>query len=134
METLPSDRAFLTEGCQAWSLASTPTAAPAAPEVAAPANPQLPTANAGFSCTYRAALTLRTKLSAVLICDDGTGGYTYKGLRLKDGARIDVPGAIPTSTGFTATNNGTRYDVSQTGLVIQTPDGEVYSEPAIASG
>jgi hypothetical protein len=30
-------------------------------------------------------------------------------------------------------NNGTRYDISRSGVVIYT-DGEVYTEPAIASG
>jgi hypothetical protein len=84
-------------------------------------------------CPYSAALTLQTAQSAVAICDQGTGAYTYKGLRLKDGARIDIEGAVPTATGFTVTNNGTRYDISRAGLVIYT-DGEVYTEPAIASG
>jgi hypothetical protein len=86
-----------------------------------------------LSCPYRAALTLQTAQSAVAICDYGTGAYTYKGLRLKDGARIDIEGAVPTASGFTVTNNGTRYDVSRGGLVIYT-DGDVYTEPAITSG
>lgn len=88
---------------------------------------------AGMNCPYRAALTLRTTQSAVLICDEGAGIYTYKGLRLSDDARIDLPGVVRTGTGFAVTNNGTRYDISSGGLVIYT-DGDVYTEPAIASG
>lgn len=65
------------------------------------------------------------------MCQEATGKYTYKGLRLTDSARIDVPGAVPTANGFTAINNGTRYEVSPGGLVIDA-DGETYTEPAVA--
>lgn len=87
----------------------------------------------GMICPNTAALTVRTVQSAVLICDEGAGVYTYKGLRLKDNARIDLPGVVPTATGFAVTNKGTRYDISRGGLVIYT-EGEVYQEPAVASG
>lgn len=135
IEILGTDRAFQTSGCRQWTLersqATASTQQPR-PPVAVP-----PSAGsggyAGMSCPYRMALTLRTTLSAVLICDEGSGVYTYKGLRLKDNARIDLPGVVPTPTGFSVTNNGTRYDISRSGLLIYT-DGEVYPEPAIASG
>jgi hypothetical protein len=136
IEILPTDRAFKTSNCQTWTLESSPTAAiPPASASTPPALPPNPTEASyeGITCPYRAALTLRTAQSAVVICDKGAGSYTYKGLRLKDGARIDVQGAVPTANGFTVTNNGTRYDVSRGGLVIYT-EGDVYTESAIASG
>lgn len=88
---------------------------------------------AGLSCPYVPALTLQTVQSVVVICDEGTGIYTYKGLRLKDNARIDLPGVVATPTGFSVTNNDTRYDISRDGLVIYT-GGDVYAEPALSSG
>ena len=137
IEILPSDRAFQTRGCQQWTLeASQNSPVPAAP-TPPPAGPQQSPGGGssyeGMSCSYRAALTLRTAQSAVLICDEGSGIYTYEGLRLKDNARISLPGVVPTASGFSVTNNGTRYDISPRGLIIYT-DGEVYTEPAIAPG
>lgn len=78
---------------------------------------------------------VRTPKSQAVVCDEGSGSYTYKGLRLSDNARIDVPGAVPTETGFVAVNGpaNTRYVLSRGGLTIYT-DGEVYSEPSIGSG
>jgi hypothetical protein len=141
VEILPTDRAFLTENCQPWSLASAP------PSIAATAPPvsqggalmTLPGADTqGFSngprCSYRAALMVRTALSQAVVCDEGSGTYTYKGLRLKDQGRIDLSGALPTANGFTVSNSdGTRYDISRSGLVITTA-GDVYTEQALASG
>jgi eukaryotic-like serine/threonine-protein kinase len=110
--------------------------APAAPpEVAAPAPPTSgPVSYGGLTCSSGAALWLSTAKSVVLICDQGGGTYVYKGLRLSDGAGIQIAGVVRTAEGFRVTNEGTRYDVGLDGLVIQTPDGEVYSEPAVASG
>ncbi|MBI3215923.1 MAG: hypothetical protein HYZ38_19055 [Mycobacterium sp.] len=89
----------------------------------------------GPRCSYRAALMVRTAQSQAVVCDEGSGLYTYKGLRLIDSARIDVPGAVPNQTGFVATNTAadTRYVLSRSGLAIYT-NGQVYSEPAVASG
>lgn len=146
VDILSTDRAFLTSGCQAWTLASAPpapvaTASAAAPPVTYGAAPiALPGADSqgfvdGPRCSFRAALMVRTAQSQAVVCDDGSGSYTYKGLRLKDSARIDVPGAVPSETGFIATNGAanTRYVLSRSGLSIYA-DGEVYLEPAIASG
>ncbi|CAM3416434.1 hypothetical protein MYCO108962_19320 [Mycobacterium colombiense] len=139
VDILPTDRAFLTQDCQTWSLASAPSNTTA---VQPPANPGTTTTMpgtdaAGFldgpRCTYRAAFMLRTAQSAVVICDDGSGTYSYKGLRLKDNAKLELPSAFPTATGFTVSNiDGTRYDVSRAGLVISSPGGDVYTEQAIA--
>lgn len=140
VDILPSDRAFLTDNCQIWSLASTPSNTTA---VQPPANPGTTTTmpgtdGAGFfdgpRCAYRAAFMLRTTQSAVVICEDGSGTYSYKGLRLKDNAKLELPSAFPTAIGFTASNtDGTRYDVSRAGLVISSPGGDVYTEQAIAA-
>jgi hypothetical protein len=136
IEILATDRAFLSSNCQSWTAEAASDLGPepgARPATGSPPGPVYASTTGVLSCTYRVALTLRTLQSEVAICDDGYGSYTYKGLRLVDSARIDVTGAVPTATGFTVTNNGTRYDVSSGGLVIYS-DGEVYTEPAVSSG
>ncbi len=119
-----------TAGTSSTSPSST-ASAPSRTATAAPTSAAW--SYAGLSCPYVPALTLQTVQSLVVICDEGAGIYTYKGLRLKDNARIDLPGVVATPTGFSVTNNGTRYDISRNGLVIYT-GGDVYSEPAISSG
>ncbi|MGD9618523.1 MAG: hypothetical protein AB7G47_12000 [Mycolicibacterium sp.] len=91
----------------------------------------------GPRCIDVAAFIMRTGLSQIVVCPDDSPAdlYQYRGLRLSDGARIALS-ADRTPGGFVATNpdDGTRYQVSQDGLAILTPDGEVYNEPAIAVG
>lgn len=91
----------------------------------------------GPRCIDVAALIMRTALSEIVVCPDDSPAelYEYRGLRLSDGARIALP-ARRTAGGFLATNpaDGTRYQVSRGGLAIYSPDGEVYSEAAIAVG
>ena len=70
----------------------------------------------------------------VLICDQGGGTYVYNGRRLSDDAEIQIAGVFRTAEGFSVTNEGWRYDVGLDGLVLRSPDGEVYPEPAVASG
>ena len=110
--------------------------APAAPpEVAAPAPPTSgPVSYGGLTCSRGAALWLSTEQSVVLICDQGGGTYVYNGRRLSDDAEIQIAGVVRTAEGFSVTNEGWRYDVGLDGLVLRSPDGEVYPEPAVASG
>jgi hypothetical protein len=140
IEILSTDRAFLTQNCQTWTLASAPAAVATAPAPAAPGTSSRLTGTdaqgflGGPRCTYRAAMMVRTAQSEALVCDEGAGTYTYKGLRLKDSSRIDVPGAYPTAHGFGVINgDGTRYEMSDDALTIYT-GGEVYIEQVIASG
>lgn len=83
-----------------------------------------------------AALVVRTEQSGVVICRrDAPDSYFYNGLRLSDGGQITLD-AQSVKDGYSATNpaDGTRYVVTRNGLTIYTPDGEVYTEPAIAAG
>lgn len=90
----------------------------------------------GPRCIDVAALIIRTPLSQIVVCPDDSPAdlYQYRGLRLSDRAGISLP-AERAAGGFVATNpdDGTRYQVSQDGLAIYTPDGEVYTEPVIAA-
>ncbi|OBJ10885.1 serine/threonine-protein kinase [Mycobacterium sp. 1465703.0] len=75
----------------------------------------------------------RTTQSLVVICEAGSANYYYRGLRLRDGASIELANAVRSSGGFDVTNpvDGTRYQVRPTGISITSPGGQLYSEPMI---
>lgn len=85
----------------------------------------------------RANLLILTAKSEVAICrkDGPNEVYTYSGKRLSDGGKIILP-AVPLENGWEAVNpaDGTRYTVGPDGLAITTPEGETFSETAIAVG
>jgi serine/threonine-protein kinase len=81
----------------------------------------------------RPAVMGRTTLSVLVVCQIQPGSFYYRGVRLSDGAGIELPNAVRSSGGFDVTNpvDGTRYQVRQTGISITSPDGQVYPEPMI---
>ncbi|MFD7847117.1 protein kinase [Nocardia sp. NPDC059764] len=69
----------------------------------------------------------RTDRSRLVVCRSATGRYYYKGLRISDGATIQINDPVPDGNGgFTVTNptDGTQYRITAYGLVI-TKDGQV---------
>ena len=81
----------------------------------------------------RPAVMGRTTLSVLVVCQIQPGSFYYRGVRLSDGASIELPSAVRSSDGFDVTNpvDGTRYQVRRTGISITSPDGQVYPEPMI---
>lgn len=79
------------------------------------------------------ALMARTTQSLIVVCEDGPANYYYRGVRLSDGASIELANAVRSSGGFDVTNpvDGTRYQVRPTGISITSPSGHVDSEPMI---
>ncbi len=79
------------------------------------------------------AVMERTTQSLVVVCEIGPANYYYRGLRLSDGAGIELANAVRSSGGFDVTNpvDGTRYQVRPTGISITSPSGQVFSEPMI---
>jgi hypothetical protein len=77
---------------------------------------------------------VRTTQSAAVTCQSSPGQYYYRGLRLSDGATIELAGAVPDGEEFSVTNpvDGTKYELSRSGLLIQGP-GQSVTEPAIES-
>jgi hypothetical protein len=75
----------------------------------------------------------RTTQSLIVVCEDGPANYYYRGLRLSDGASVELANAVRSSGGFDVTNpvDGTRYQVRPTGISITTPNGQVFTEPMI---
>jgi serine/threonine-protein kinase len=68
-----------------------------------------------------------------VVCEVGPANYYYRGVRLSDGAGIELANAVRSSGGFDVTNptDGTWYQVRPNSLSITTPDGEVFTEPMI---
>lgn len=103
--------------------------APAAPAVpAAPVAPAAPAAMPmdahGFvdsaarcGADQQAVALARTERAAIAVCRDGDA-YTYRGVRLRDGAalRLDDVRLIP--AGFEARNDTTTYRLTSTELVV----------------
>ena len=71
-----------------------------------------------------------TATSRVAICKTDDGDYEYRGVRLRDGARLIVP-ASEASGEFTAENDGITYFVSEDSLVVSAGTRVIRDEPMI---
>ncbi len=81
-----------------------------------------------------AAALAKTTQSVLVVCRTGPGDFYYRGVRLSDGAGIELANAVRSSGGFDVTNptDGTRYQIRRDGLTIVTPDGQSLTEPMVA--
>jgi hypothetical protein len=79
------------------------------------------------------AAMARTTQSVVVVCQIQAGNFYYRGVRLSDGASIELPNAVRSSGGFDVTNptDGTRYRITPTTLTITPPEGQACSEPML---
>jgi serine/threonine protein kinase len=75
----------------------------------------------------------RTPDSVLVVCRTGPGDFYYRGVRLSDGAGIELANAVRSSGGFDVTNptDGTRYQIRPDGLTIVPPDGRAITEPMV---
>jgi hypothetical protein len=75
----------------------------------------------------------RTTLSVVVVCQIQPGNFYYRGVRLSDGASIELANVVRSSGGFDVTNptDGTLYRIRPTSLTIAPPDGPASSEPML---
>ncbi len=90
------------------------------------------TAYPGARCDSgtKPAVMGRTTLSVVVVCEIQPGNFYYRGVRLSDGASIELANAVRSSAGFDVTNptDGTVYRIRPTSLTIAPPDGPATSE------
>ncbi len=62
----------------------------------------------------------RTKTARVAICMSPDGKYQYRGVRVRDGAKLIVPASRSSDGAFTAANDGFQYMVTSSALVISS--------------
>ncbi|MGE2730142.1 hypothetical protein ACQI4F_11735 [Mycolicibacterium vaccae] len=65
-----------------------------------------------------AVVTARTARAAIVICQDRAGDYEYRGVRLQDGAALQLDDVRPIAAGYEARNADTTYRLSPTELVV----------------
>lgn len=117
---------------------------PSAPETSAPASgiANLPGTDQqgwigypGARCTTgtQPAALVRTTQSVAIVCQIGPGSFYYRGVRLSDGAGIELANAIRSSMGFDVVNpsDGTRYQIRPATLTIISPNGQASTEPVV---
>lgn len=68
--------------------------------------------------SQRAVAIARTERSAIVVCQGPDGAYEYQGMRLHDGASLQLNDVRPIAAGFEARNDGTTYRLSPTELVV----------------
>lgn len=75
----------------------------------------------------------RTTKSVVVVCVSDPTFAFYRGVRLSDGAAIELLNAERSGGGWDVTNpeDGTLYQVRPTSLTITTSDGQVFTEPMV---
>jgi hypothetical protein len=71
-----------------------------------------------------------TETSRVAICKSPGGQLEYRGVRVRDGAKL-ILSASQSGDGFTANNNGITYTVSAKSLVIGMGDKVIREEPMV---
>jgi hypothetical protein len=71
-----------------------------------------------------------SETSRVAICKTPGGQYEYRGVRVRDGARLIVP-ASQSGDGFVADNDGITYTVSSKSLVVSLGTNVIREEPMV---
>jgi hypothetical protein len=72
-----------------------------------------------------------TATSRVAICKTTEGQYTYRGVRVRDGAKLIVPASRSEDGAFVAENNGITYMVTANSLVISAGTQVIRDEPMV---
>jgi hypothetical protein len=71
-----------------------------------------------------------TATSRVAICKTAGGQYEYRGLRVRDGAKLIVP-ASQSGAGYVAENDGITYTVTSKSLVVSVGNNVIREEPMV---
>lgn len=72
-----------------------------------------------------------TANSRLAICKSPDGTYEYRGVRLRDGAKLTAPAMLSGGVVYVAENNGISYAVSPSELVISSGAQVIRREPMI---
>lgn len=79
------------------------------------------------------AVMARTTKSVLVVCQIQPGDFYYRGVRLSDGASIELANAVRSSEGFDVTNptDGTIYRIRPASLTIAPADAPASVEPML---
>jgi hypothetical protein len=72
-----------------------------------------------------------TATSRVAICRTPDGQYQYRGVRVRDGAKLIVRASQSGDSGFVAENDGIAYTVTEDALVISAGSRVIRDEPML---
>ena len=105
---------------------------PSATATAAPTTDDQGYVDSTARCSSPATAVLfgSTDSSRVAICKTSGGQYEYRGVRVRDGARLIVP-ASQSGDGFVADNDGVTYLLTAKSLVINLGDKVIREEPMV---
>jgi hypothetical protein len=67
----------------------------------------------------------------VAICKTSGGQYEYRGVRVRDGAKLIVPASQSGSDGFVAENDGVTYTVTAKSLAVTMGNKVIRDEPMV---
>jgi hypothetical protein len=100
------------------------------PATAAPTADDLGYVDSTARCTPPNTTVLfgSTESSRVAICKTPGGQYQYRGVRVRDGAKLIVP-ASQSGDGFVADNDGMAYTVTSKSLVVSVGNKVIRAEP-----
>ncbi len=73
----------------------------------------------------------RTGSSRVAICVDPDGKYEYRGVRVRDGAKLITSAEPSGDGGFVAENDGVTYTVTASSLVVAVGERVIRDEPMV---
>ena len=72
-----------------------------------------------------------TDVSRVAICKTPGGGFEYRGVRVRDGAKLVVPAKQSGDGAFVADNGGIEYTVTEKSLVLSVGNKVIREEPML---
>ncbi|AKS31388.1 hypothetical protein [Mycolicibacterium goodii] len=72
-----------------------------------------------------------TDLSRIAICEVSGGNYEYRGVRLRDGAKLIIPATRSNDGAFVAENAGVEYLVTAKSLVVSVGEQVIREETMV---
>ncbi len=69
-----------------------------------------------------------TDSSRIAICKTASGSYEYRGVRVRDGAKLIAPATATSSDSFTVSNDGSTYTITPTALSVTVGGSTVRTE------
>jgi len=72
-----------------------------------------------------------TDSSRVAICESPSGTYEYRGVRVRDGAKLVIPATRSSDGKFVAENDGITYTVSPSSLVVSMGSEVIRTETMV---